>query len=131
MVTPKITKGRGPALFKPHIVIQQIADIITASFQPSIYTYKEMMVFWNSISFNSSMKGVQKHFTKSLLGNRESFSINSGTIYCISRKIYLDSFISPDFFIINLLKPLAKYKIKLSDAEYSLPLSYQISYSST
>ena len=96
-LTPQITKVRGPALFKPHIVIQQLANIITASIQASIYTYKEMMSFWNSITFNSNMKGVLKHFTKSLLDCRKSFSIISGTNYYNSRTIYLDSFISPDF----------------------------------
>ena len=44
------------------------------------------------------MKGVLKHFTKSLLDSRESFSNISGTNYYNSRTIYLDSFISPDFF---------------------------------
>ena len=44
------------------------------------------------------MKGVLKHFTKSLLGSRESFSNISGTNYYNSRTIYLDSFSSPDFF---------------------------------
>ena len=57
-----------------------------------------MMSFWNSITFNSNMKGVLKHFTKSLLDSRESFSNISGTNYYNSRTIYLDSFISPDFF---------------------------------
>ena len=97
-LTPQITKVRGPAIFKPHIVIQQIANIITASIQASIYTYKEMMAFWNSKNFNSNTKGVLKLFTKSFLGNRESFSDISGTNYYNSRTIYLDSFISPDFF---------------------------------
>ena len=97
-LTPQITKVRGPALFKPHIVIQQIANVITASIYASIYTYKEMMSFWNSITFNSNMKGVLKHFTKSLIDSRESFSNISGTNYYNSRTIYLDSFISPDFF---------------------------------
>ena len=97
-LTPQITKVRGPALFKPHIVIQQIANVITASIYTSIYTYKEMMSFWNSITFNSNMKGVLKHFTKSLIDSRESFSNISGTNYYNSRTIYLDSFISPDFF---------------------------------
>ena len=97
-LTPQITKVRGPALFKPHRVIQQIANIITASIQASIYTYKEMMAFWNSINFNSNMKGVLKHFTKSLLNSRESFSNISGTNYYNSRTIYLVSFFSLDFF---------------------------------
>ena len=97
-ITPKIKKVRGLALFNTHINIQQIANIIIAGIQASIYTYKEMMAFWNSINFNSNMKGVLKHFTKSLLGSRESFSNFSGTIYYKSRTIYLDSFNSPDFF---------------------------------
>ena len=97
-LTPQIRKVRGPALFKPHIVIQQIANIITASIQAPIYTYKEMMAFWNSIKFNSNMKVVLKYFIKSLLDSRESFSNISGTNYYNSRSIYLDSFISPDFF---------------------------------
>ena len=97
-LTPQITILRGPALFKPHIVIQQIANIITASIQASIYIYKELMAFWNSINFNSNMKGVLKHFTKSLFGSRESFSNILGTNYYNSKTIYLDSFISPDFF---------------------------------
>ena len=57
-----------------------------------------MMSFWNSITFNSNMKGVLKHFTKSLIDSRESFSNISGTNYYNSRTIYLDSLISPDFF---------------------------------
>ena len=57
-----------------------------------------MMAFWKSINFNSNMKGVLKHFTKSLLDSRESFSNISGTNYYNSRTIYLDSFISPDYF---------------------------------
>ena len=44
------------------------------------------------------MKGVLKHFTKSLIDSRESFSNISVTNYYNSRTIYLDSFISPDFF---------------------------------
>ena len=56
-----------------------------------------MMSFWNSITFNSNMKGVLKHFTKSLIDSRESFSNISGTNYYNSRTIYLDSFISPGF----------------------------------
>ena len=74
-LTPQITKVRGPALFKQHIVIQQIANIITTSIQASIYTYKEMMSFCNSITFNSNMKGVLKHFTKSLLDTENHFQI--------------------------------------------------------
>ena len=97
-LTPQITKVRTPALFKPHIVIQQIANIITASIQASIYTYKEMMSCWNSENFNSNMKGVLKHFTKSMLDSRESFSNISDKNYYNSRTIYLDPFISPDFF---------------------------------
>ena len=57
-----------------------------------------MMSFWNSITFNSNMRGVLKHFTKSLLDSREPFSNISGTNYYNSRTFYLDSFISPDFF---------------------------------
>ena len=57
-----------------------------------------MMAFWNSKNFNSNMNGVLKFFTKSLSGNRESFSNNSGMNYYNSRTIYLDSFISSDFF---------------------------------
>ena len=57
-----------------------------------------MMAFWNSKNFNSNMKGVLKHFTMSLLGSREPFSNISGTNYYNSRTVYLDSFISPDFF---------------------------------
>ena len=56
-----------------------------------------MMAFWNSINFNSNMKDVLKHFTKSLLDSRDSFSKISGTNYYNSRTIYLYSFISPDF----------------------------------
>ena len=97
-LTPQITKVRRPALFKPHIVIQHIANIITASIQASIYTYKEMIACWNSINFNSNMKGVLKHFTNSLIDSRESSSNISVTNYYNSRTIYLDSFISPDFF---------------------------------
>ena len=97
-LTPQITKVRGRALFKPHIVIQQIANIITASIQASIYTYKERMAFSNSINFISNMKGVLKHFTKSLLDSRKSISNISGTNFYNSRTINLDSFISPDFF---------------------------------
>ena len=97
-LTPQITKVRGPALFKPHIVIQQIANVITTIIYASICTYKEMMAIWDSINFNSNMKGVLKHSTKSLLGSRESFSKISGTHYYNSRTIYLVSFISPDFF---------------------------------
>ena len=44
-LSPQITKVRWPALFKPHVIIQQIANVITASIQASIYTYKEMMAF--------------------------------------------------------------------------------------
>ena len=44
------------------------------------------------------MKGALKHFTKSLLGNRESFSNISETSYYNSRTNYLISFISTDFF---------------------------------
>ena len=36
-----------------------------------------MMGFWNSIFFNSNMKGVLKVFFKSLIGSRESFSMFS------------------------------------------------------
>ena len=108
-LTPQITKVRGPALFKPHIVIQQIANIITASIQASTYTYKEMMAFWNSINFNSKLKRILlKHFTKSLLDSRESFSNISGTNYYKSRTIYLDSFISPDFFNNQFVEPFGK-----------------------
>ena len=67
-----------------------------------------MMALWNSINFNSNMKGVLKHFTESLLGNRESFSNISGTNYYNSRKIYLDSFISPDFFINHFVEIFGK-----------------------
>ena len=35
-LTPQTTKVRGTALFKPHIVTQKIANIITASIQASI-----------------------------------------------------------------------------------------------
>ena len=107
-LTPQITKVRGPALFKPHLVIQQITNVITASIQASIYTYKEMMAFWNSINFNSNMKGVLKHFAKSFLGNRESFSNISGTTYYNSRTIYLDSFISSDFFNSQFVETFGK-----------------------
>ena len=107
-LTPQITKFRVPALFKPHIVIQQIARIITASIQASNYAYKEMMAFWNSINFNSNMKGVLKHFTKSLLGNRESFSKISGTNYYNCRTIFLDSIISPDFSNNQFVETLGK-----------------------
>ena len=61
-LTPEITKVRGAAFFKPHIVLQRIANIFTASIHSSIYTYKEMMDFWNSITFNSNMKGVLSLF---------------------------------------------------------------------
>ena len=57
-----------------------------------------MMAFWNSKKFNFNMKGVLKHFLKSLLDSRESISNISGTNYYNSRTIYLDSFISQDFF---------------------------------
>ena len=57
-----------------------------------------MLAFWNSINLISNMKGVLKHFAKSLLGSSESFSNFSGANYYNSRTIYLDSFISPDFF---------------------------------
>ena len=132
-LTPQITKVRGPALFKPHIVIQQIANKITASIQASIYTYKKMMVFWNSINFNSNMKGVLKDFTQSLLDSRESFSNISVTNYYYSGTIYLDSFISPDFFNNHFVESFGKiqYIIERYIMEYSLPLSYSLSYSST
>ena len=116
-LTPQITNVRGPALFKPHIVFQQIANIITASIQDSIYTYKEMMAFWNSINFNSNMKGVLKHFTKSLLNSRESFSNISGTNYYNSRIIYLDSFISLDFFNNQFVETFGKIKYTIERCE--------------
>ena len=97
-LTPQITKVRGPAIFKPHIVIQQIAKIFTASIHASIYKYEKKMASWNSIDFNSNMKGNLKHFTKSFFAKRESFSNISGTNYYNSRTINLDSFILLDFF---------------------------------
>ena len=57
-----------------------------------------MIAFCNSISFNSNMKGVLKHVTKSLLVSRESFSKISGTNHYNSGTIYLDSFNSSDSF---------------------------------
>ena len=109
-LTPQITKERGTALFEQQVVIQQIANILTASIQASIYTYKEMMAFGNSINVNSNMKGVLKHFTKSILGSRESFSNFSGKTYYNSRTIYLDSFISPDFFNNQFVETFGKIK---------------------
>ena len=67
-----------------------------------------MMAFCNSINFNSNMKGVLKPLTKLLLDNGESFSNISGTNYNKSRTIYLDSFISPDFFINQFVETLGK-----------------------
>ena len=60
-LTPQITKVIGLALFKSHIVIQQIAIIITASIQLSIYTNNRMVDVWNSITLNS----IRKNFSKS------------------------------------------------------------------
>ena len=70
-----------------------------------------MMAFRNSINFKSNMKGVLKHFTKSFLGNRESFSKISGTNYYNSRTIYLDSFISPDLFNNQFVETFGKNTI--------------------
>ena len=111
-LTPQITKVRGPALFKPHIFIQQIAKLVTASIYASIYTYKEMMMaFWNSVTFNSNMKGVLKQFTKSLLGSRESFSnFQEQLIITLEQFFWIHSF-HPTSLIINLLKPFVRYKI--------------------
>ena len=76
-----------------------------------------MMAFWNSIKFNFNMKGVFKHFTKSLLGSRESFSKISGTNYYNSRTIYLDSFISPDFFNNQFVETLGKIQYIIERCE--------------
>ena len=90
-LNPQITKQEDLHSLN-HTVIQQIANIITSSIQASIYTYKEMLVFLrNSMNLISNMKGVLKHFTKSLSGSRESFSNISGANYN-SITIYLDSF---------------------------------------
>ena len=59
------------------------------------------------------MKGVLKHFTKSLLCRRESFSNFSGTNYYNSRTIYLDSFISPDFFNNQFVETFGKIQYKI------------------
>ena len=104
-LSPQITKVLGPAFFNPHIVIQQIAKIITASIQASLYTYKEMMAF---NEFQLQYDRILKHFTESLLGNRESFSNISGTNYYNSRTIYLDSFFSPDPFNHQLVETFGK-----------------------
>ena len=73
-----------------------------------MYTNKEMIDLWNSITFNSNRKGVLKIITKSLLGNRESFSNTSGTNYYKSRTIYLDSFISEDIFTDRFVETFGK-----------------------
>ena len=58
-LTTQITKVVEHAL--THIVIQQIANIITASIHASIYTNKGMMDFWNSITSIP----IRKEFSKS------------------------------------------------------------------
>ena len=56
------------------------------------------------------MKGVLKHFTKSLLGSRELFSNISGTKYYNSRTNYLKSIISPDFFNNQFVETFGRIK---------------------
>ena len=57
------------------------------------------------------MKFQLQYFTKSLLDSRESFSNISGKNYYNSRTIYLDSFISPDFFNNQFVETFDKYNI--------------------
>ena len=69
------------------------------------------MAVRTSINFKSNMKGALKHFTKSLLGNRESFSNISEISYYNSGTNYLDSFISTNFFNNQFVETFVKKQL--------------------
>ena len=101
--TPKITKVIEHALFKSHIVIRQIANIITSSFHAATYTNKWMMDFWNSINFQFQYERSSQSLQLVNFRLLTIFFKNFRKKVFSSRIIYLNPFISPGFFYNQLV----------------------------
>ena len=99
-LTPSITRVKGPSVFEPNIAQQRLTKY---KFQDSdeiyLFTDQELKKFWRGIKFNNEMKKAIQTFSKELVVSQDNFkSEDRPYLNYPMRTVYLDSFISPNFF---------------------------------
>ena len=99
-LTPGITRVKGPSVFEPNIAPQRLTKY---KFQDSdeiyLFTDQELKKFWRGIKFNNEMKDAIQTFSKELVVSQDNFKSEDRTyLNYPMRTVYLDSFISPNFF---------------------------------
>ena len=99
-LTPGITKVKGLSVFEPNIAPQRLTKY---KFQDSdeiyLFTDQELKKIWRGIKFNNEMKKAIQTFSKKLVVSQDNFKSEDRTyLIYLMRTVYLDSFISPNFF---------------------------------
>ena len=99
-LTPGITRVKGPSVFEPNISPQRLTKY---KFQDSdeiyLFTDQELKKFWRGMKFNNEMKDAIQTFSKELVVSQDNFKSEDRTyLNYPMRTVYLDSFISPNFF---------------------------------
>ena len=98
-LTPSIQQVPAPEIFNPRLSSKLLHNFkFKGSNKVSIYTKKQLREFWRNIEMNAEMKDTIKTFTKELVVEQGGSSKNYYSNYYPINKIYLDSFISPNFF---------------------------------
>ena len=99
-LTPVITRFKGPSVCEPNIAPQRLTKY---NFQDSdeiyLFTDQELKKIGRGIKFNNEMKKAIQTFSKELVVSQDSFKSEDRTyLNYPMRTVYLDSFISPNFF---------------------------------
>ena len=113
-LTPSIIQVPAPDVFTPKLSSKMLHNFkFKGSDRVSIYTKKQLKEFWRNIEMNAEMKETIKTFTKELVVEQGGSTRNYYSNYYPMNKIYLDSFISPDFFNNRYIKMFGKVQYVL------------------
>ena len=99
-LTPGITRVKGPSVFEPNIAPQRLTK---HKFQDRdeiyLFTDQELKKLWRGNKFNSELKNAIQTFSKELVASQDNFkSEDRPHLNYPMRTLYLDSFISLNFF---------------------------------
>ena len=99
-LTPGLTRVKRPSVLEPNIATERLTKY---KFQDNdevyLFTDQELKKFWRGVKFNQEIKNAIQTFSKGHVVSQDNFkSGDRPYLNYLMRTVYLDSFISPNFF---------------------------------
>ena len=116
-----------PLMFAPQDIGHITEFPLYDSRRAGMYTPKQLKAFWDNIIHNTASTSILKKITRTVLQNGHMDYANSDALTAamgLNQKIYLDSLLSPGFFMNSFIGTFGFVAFFLEKSEFILPVFF-------